>query len=192
LQIEVRATRDKIDVSGVLAGHSPTGSEKEVQFRSEIPCRAFTNLTTLSEIITIRSHQPIPNPYSVNNGRQDICASWPLRGTLDDDIEVSLRPDGAIMAEHTSSDNVGSILFFAEAPHFIIGVQFEPMDEEWEFDSVDASGNWASPGPSVSSATGQTIDFTSTCPATSSRHHLEVSAYGGMWTVYLIKVWTPK
>jgi hypothetical protein len=62
LQIEVRATRDKIDVSGVLAGHSPTGSEKEVQFRSEIPCRAFTNLTTLSEIITIRSHQPIPRP----------------------------------------------------------------------------------------------------------------------------------
>jgi hypothetical protein len=30
LQIEVRATRDKIDVSGVLLGHSPTGSEKEM------------------------------------------------------------------------------------------------------------------------------------------------------------------
>ena len=99
----------------------------------------------------------------------------------------------AIMAEHTSSDNVGSISFFAEAPHFFIGVQFEPMDEEWEFDSVDVSGNWASPGPSVSSATGQTIDFTSTCLSEpSKRHHLKVSAYGGMWTVYLIKVWTPK
>ncbi len=81
-----------------------------------------------------------------------------------------------------------SLEFIGSPPHFILGVKFKPEVNDWYFRSVNISGDWRSLGPNVSSSSGETINFTATCPSTSSPHHLDVEADGGSWSVYLIGV----
>lgn len=81
-----------------------------------------------------------------------------------------------------------SVNFTGPAPYYYLGVQFEPDERDWSFESVSVSGNRRVAGPSVSSASGERIDFTATCPASTDAHHLEISASGGGWTVYLVTV----
>jgi len=81
-----------------------------------------------------------------------------------------------------------SIQFTGSAPHYFLGVRFEPNQEKWYFRSVNVRGDWKAAGPSVSSKSGERIDFTAICPQTSSPHHLDVEPEGGSWTVFLITV----
>ena len=68
----------------------------------------------------------------------------------------------------------------------MLGVAFEPDDDDWYFRSINVSGDRKWAGPSVTSSSGQQIDFTWTCPTSESPHHLDIDSTGGSWTVYLI------
>ena len=78
--------------------------------------------------------------------------------------------------------------YTALPPFYFLGVEFEPNADSWEFSSVEGSGNWLSAGPSVSSVSGERIDFTAICPQEPSSHHLDIQSEGDTWTVYLITV----
>ena len=81
-----------------------------------------------------------------------------------------------------------SLSFVGSAPHYFLGIDFKPTEDHWYFRSVNVSGDWESAGPRVSSTSGETIDFTATCPSSSRPHHLDLEAMGGEWVMYLFTV----
>lgn len=98
--------------------------------------------------------------------------------------------DLQVLQMWTSNEGITgrSLEFVGSPPHYFLGVRFETTAEGWFFRSVNISGDWRVSGPSVSSNSGEKMDFTAICPSSSSPHHLDLEAGGGSWTVYLIGV----
>lgn len=109
------------------------------------------------------------------SGYYSVCPPYPPLESL----QAAILGAGASAA---------SLNFSGQAPHYFLGVQFQPISDVWYFRSVNVSGNWRTAGPSVSSKSRERIDFTATCPTTADLGHLEIEAEGGQWTVYLITV----
>ena len=107
------------------------------------------------------------------DGYYGIC---PERSPIED-LEVTVLGNG---------ESDASMEFVGRPPHYYLGVHFEPTLKVWSFRSVNVSGNWRAAGPAVSSASGELIDFTATCPSSPGLHHLEIESQGGRWVVYLI------
>jgi hypothetical protein len=98
--------------------------------------------------------------------------------------------DLQVLQMWASNDGVTgrSLEFMGSPPHYFLGVRFESTAKDWFFRSVNISGDWRVSGPSVSSNSGEKMDFTAICPSSLSPHHLDVEAGGGSWVVYLIGV----
>ncbi len=86
-----------------------------------------------------------------------------------------------------SVGTAGEFGFNAYAPWYFLGVRFQPQMASWGFASTDTNGSWSTSGPHVSSASGERIDFTATCPSTLTSDQLKVSSQGGNWTIYLLR-----
>ena len=87
-----------------------------------------------------------------------------------------------------SGEGPATASFTFSPPYYFLGVLFEPVESEWAFQSVVASGDWTGSGPALTSGAGERIDFQARCPQTAGSHRLEVASFGGHWTVYVIGV----